>query len=107
MIDYKEELYSEYLSSFNNKFLGVDFHNMPPLTHGDTALVEFLLSFGLFGIIYFFLLVSHYFNKINWCPLLIGLIGAFHYGGIFSLPGQMLMAYVMVLNIKSRSYYYK
>ena len=46
-----------------------------PLTWGDFSIVEFYISFGIIGIILFFLFSFSKMNKTNFVAILIGLLG--------------------------------
>ena len=37
-------------------------------------------------------------NRNNWFPVFIGLVGIWHYGAIFSFPGQLVFSYVLLMN---------
>lgn len=47
---------------------------------------------GFFTVIFVFIFKT---NRYNYIPILVFLIGAIHYGAIFSLPGQLLVGYFM------------
>lgn len=101
LFDYKADMYKDYLSLFDNwevYLFGIDFAHYPSITWGDTAFIEFFVSFGIIGYSLLFGMVLPKINKYNWYPLLIGLIGIWHYGGIFSLPGQMVFSYALLIN---------
>lgn len=52
---------------------------------------------GLFVTIFIFLFKT---NRYNYIPILVFLIGAIHYGAIYSLPGQLLVGYFMSTKYK-------
>lgn len=99
------ERYFTALTGFSN-WIGLDFKSMPLLTQGDIAYIEMYLSIGVVGVLLFILIVTNYFNKYNWLPVLLGLIGIYHYGGIFSMPGQLVFAYCLLFNAKKSKYWY-
>lgn len=66
-----------------------------------------LHSMGVGGIVLFVLYLLKYINRINFFPILIGVIGAFHYGGICTFPGQLILAYCVLLNKRTLAYYMK
>ena len=72
-----------------------------PLTWGDFSIVEFYISFGIIGIILFFLFSFSKMNKTNFVAILIGLLGSLHYGGVFSISGQLV--YSLALLLKNRN----
>ena len=101
--DYKEYQISELLDQYKvtNHFWGSALKNEEvALIWGDFAFLQYYISLGILGNSLFVMYVLKYANKVNFFPLLIGIIGAFHYGGIFTFPGQLLLAYLILLNKK-------
>jgi hypothetical protein len=74
------------------------------LSH-DFALLDLWYSWGYIGVLILFLFTFRVINKYNAPVLLIGLTGLIHYGSIFSLPGQLIFAYAMLLNKDTLAYY--
>ena len=106
--DYKEYQISELLDQYKvtNHFWGSALKNEEvALIWGDFAFLQYYISLGILGISLFVMYVLKYANKVNFFPLLIGIIGAFHYGGIFTFPGQLLLAYLILLNKNTLPYY--
>jgi len=66
---------------------------------GDFAALSFLVLNGLVGLGFLLIIIFSNVNKRNWLSILIMLIGTFHYGAMFYLPGQLLLGYF--LNITS------
>lgn len=85
--------------------IGTDYKNLPLQLWGDFAIRDFIISWGFAGLIFFLLLVLKYINRLNAFVLILGIIGIFHYGGIFSFSGQLVFSYAMLLNKKSIGYY--
>lgn len=97
---FKVEETNNYLVMMNGQspLMGIDFKNIHLLTQGDLAWIEAYLSIGILGLLLFFAFVKHYINKYNRLPIIIGLVGTIHYSGIFSEPGQLLLAYIALIN---------
>ncbi len=68
---------------------------------GDFAALIFLKYNGLAGLFLFFIFLALNINKLNWLPLLILIVGTFHYGVVFYYPGQLALGYF--LNLKPDS----
>jgi hypothetical protein len=78
--------------------IGQQFHEPSELIiWSDFAWNDMYYCTGLLGVglLVFILLIK--FNRYNWVPFLIFIIGAIHYGAIFSLPGQLLLGYFFSL----------
>lgn len=69
-----------------------------PLTWGDFALLEYYISFGYIGILLLFGISIANMNKCNIIPVAIGILGSFHYGGIFATAGQLVFICALLLN---------
>lgn len=62
---------------------------------GDFKLFAFFRTMGLiFGVLYTYWYFT-FFNKRNSAPLIIALVSSIHYGVIFSVPGQLLVGYLL------------
>lgn len=68
---------------------------------GDFALHSLLLSFGLVGLFAFAYLVARSAQRRVAFPLAVLLLGAIHYGGPFSLPGQVIFGLVLAGGISA------
>lgn len=104
----KEEQISDFIIKYKVKdpFWGANLINEETaVVWGDFAFLEFYVSLGFSGIMLFVLFVLKYINKINSFPILIGIIGTFHYGGICAFPGQLFLSYCILLNKRTFSYY--
>lgn len=100
LTEFKEEEAERYLSLLDGFSLGLgfDFKSMSLLTQGDIAYLEMFLSIGIIGILLFVFIILLFINKYNWFPIVLGLIGIYHYGGIFSMPGQLVFGYLLLFN---------
>lgn len=108
ILEFKEWQLTELIYEYNvvDKFLGSDLkHEGNPVIWGDIALLEYYISLGICGLSLFLLYVFKFINKYNYFPILIGIIGAVHYGGIFSFSGQLIFAYSLLLNKSSIDFY--
>lgn len=108
ILEFKEWQLTEFIYKYDvvNKLLGSDLkYEENPVIWGDIALLEYYVSLGICGLLLFLLYVFRFINKYNFFPILIGVIGAIHYGGIFSFSGQFVFAYSLLLNKHSIGYY--
>lgn len=94
-----------YLLRLDSFFLGCAYDDVPLQLWGDFAIRDFFISWGIGGLIVLFVFITKYINKVNAFILLLSIIGLFHYGGVFSFPGQLCFAYAMLLNHHSITYY--
>ena len=67
------------------------------LHFGDFLMLDYFTLFGWIGLLFFFVFYFTKFNSSNWLPLLLILIGTFHYHVIFSFPGQIITGYFLSL----------
>jgi hypothetical protein len=74
-------------------FMGVDDFEKIEF-YGDFALYDMMLGVGIIIFSLYLLLVATVTNKALW-PVLILIIGSFHYQVVFSMPGQILFAYYL------------
>lgn len=108
--DYKLDQILNLIKQYKvtNIFWGATFkYSKEALIWGDFAFLEYYISMGVGGIVLFVLYLLKYINRINFFPILIGVIGAFHYGGICTFPGQLILAYCVLLNKRTLAYYMK
>lgn len=61
----------------------------------DIGWVPFFYSVGLFGLSLYLIILLWGINKYNKKSIFILLLGAWHYPAIFSIPGQILFAYLL------------
>lgn len=61
----------------------------------DIGWVPFFYSVGLFGLSLYLIILVWGINKYNKKSIFILLLGAWHYSAIFSIPGQILFAYLL------------
>lgn len=105
--DFKLEQIMEaiYLLEIDSFFLGCAYNDIPLQLWGDFAMKDFFISWGVSGLILLFGFILKNINKVNCFILLLSVLGLFHYGGVFSFPGQLCFAYAMMLNSHSIAYY--
>jgi hypothetical protein len=70
------------------------------LRTGDFQALDFFLFNGFFGVALFVLIVGANVNKRNVIPVILLLLGSFHYQVIFSFPGQIIFGWILA---RSRS----
>lgn len=63
---------------------------------GDFIFLDFIARFGLFGLISIGYFLSITVNKYSFIPITVLLIGSLHYHVIFSAPGQLLTALILI-----------
>ncbi|HIS34901.1 MAG TPA: hypothetical protein IAA79_08255 [Candidatus Avirikenella pullistercoris] len=104
-IQIEETVYALKHSSF---WLGFDYHdNSGLLLWNDFALRDLFHSLGIGGVLFMLVFLLDKINKYNWIIIIVGVLGLLHYGGIFSMSGQLIFGYALVLNSKTFSYYTK
>lgn len=98
------DLISEH--KVKNIYLGADFkYEEDSLIWGDFAYLEYYISLGVIGISVLVLFVLKYINSLNCFPIIVGIVGAFHYGGICTFPGQLVLALCVLLDKHTLPYY--
>ncbi|WP_264531335.1 hypothetical protein [Flavobacterium sp. N502540] len=97
-----EEVISVLKSAPNQFYIGRIFEDAKDLViWSDFAwlnLFECTGYIGLYVTIFIFIFKT---NRYNYIPILVFLIGAIHYGAIYSLPGQLLAGYFMSTKFKN------
>jgi hypothetical protein len=71
-------------------------HKSEVIIQSDFAWNDFLQCLGLFGLITYFLFIINKINIINFLPVFLLLIGAFHYGGVFTIAGQIILSFLLL-----------
>lgn len=107
LIDFKKEQIEDVLyilrSNTMQIFFGRIFESPKDLViWSDFAWLNLFESTGIFGIFFTLFVFFRKTNMQNYIPVLVFLIGALHYGAIYSLPGQILIGYFI-----SNNYYRK
>ena len=97
LYDFKMDQIRDQISS-QSIFIGVPLKEGVDGPGGDFAFLTFIQFNGLVGVLLFLIFIVVNTNKKNWLSLLIILLGAFHYGTIFYLPGQLILGYLLNLN---------
>ena len=85
-----------YLGNLNVKTESLEVSGFG-LHFGDFLMLDYFTLFGWIGLLFFFVFYFSKFNSSNWLPLLLILIGTFHYHVIFSFPGQIITGYFLSL----------
>ena len=78
--------------------------SLVPLNGGDFAWLNLMYTHGIVGFFIFIYLFYSFFNnkiKKSIIPIAILMLGAFHYGVIFNSAGQLLLAFLLIFNIKN------
>ena len=65
------------------------------LRTGDFQALDFFLFNGFLGVALFVLIVGANVNKRNAIPVMLLLLGSFHYQVIFSFPGQIIFGWIL------------
>ena len=80
----------------NSIFIGRYFQNAQELIiWSDFSWLNLLECTGYVGLVTILLFFLTKINTHNYVPIIVFLIGALHYGAIYSLPGQLLIGYFM------------
>ena len=61
----------------------------------DIGWIPFFYAFGLGGCVVYLLVLVRHMGRSTKGPIIILLLGALHYPAIFSIPGQMLFAFLL------------
>ncbi len=83
--------------AFGNPSLAVDEYGS---LYGDFLLLDFMARYGILGIISLLYFIFCFTNKISFIPILIIALGTLHYHVLFSTPGQVIVAVLIVDSIK-------
>lgn len=102
LIDFKLSQLSDQLS-LGHLLIGQPLDGSVEGPGGDFATLGFLLLNGLVGMSIFLIVLVVNINPKNWLPILIMLVGSFHYGAIFYLPGQFIFGYLLSYNSSTSS----
>jgi hypothetical protein len=80
----------------NSMLIGQAFKNKSEIIlQSDFAWNDFFQCLGIFGIVLFFMFLVNKINRNSVFPVLLFLVGAIHYGGMFTLAGQIILALVL------------
>jgi len=101
LLDYKFEQVDDVVkileSGKSSVLIGQAFENKSEIIlQSDFAWNDFFQCLGILGIITFFLFLANKINKHTFFPVLLFLIGALHYGGVFTLAGQIVLSIVLI-----------
>lgn len=84
----------DLLTNYNQLYIGKKFDEASQLIiWSDFAWNDLFLCAGFIGLGITSLIFLFKTNKYNWIPVLIFVVGAIHYGAMYSLPGQLLLGY--------------
>lgn len=108
ILEFKYEQYLSVMAKTNEfqMFFGQDFSD-PSLRKGDFQLLDFFIFNGMFGIGMLAFIVAKCINKTNRVSLFLLLIATLHYQVIFSLPGQILFAWLLTVGMRTRRQRFK
>ncbi|MFD0749633.1 hypothetical protein ACFQZS_05725 [Mucilaginibacter calamicampi] len=106
--DYKtqqvEDVIAELHEPGNSMFIGKAFESKADITlQSDFAWNDMFICLGLGGITLFIMFFINKVNKYTVFPLLLLLLGAFHYGGMFTLAGQIVLVLILTTDYESES----
>ncbi|MES2828420.1 MAG: hypothetical protein V4687_09705 [Bacteroidota bacterium] len=81
----------------NSLWIGQAFNEKSEIIiQSDFAWNDFIQCFGILGPLMYLSFLVNKFNRYNILPILVFLVGAFHYGGVFTLPGQIILAFMLL-----------
>lgn len=102
MLDFKYEQYQSVMARTNDlQFVFGQAFSDRSLRTGDFQALDFLTFNGLFGLGMLVLIVAKCMNKKNRVPLFLVLAATAHYQVIFSLPGQILFAWLLTVGMRT------
>ncbi|MCC9071725.1 hypothetical protein LNQ49_09050 [Flavobacterium sp. F-65] len=82
--------------------IGRHFENVKDLiVWGDFAWLNLFESTGYIGLCITIIIFVFKINRYNYIPVLVFLLGAMHYGAIYTLPGQLIFGYFISANFKN------
>lgn len=108
LLDFKYEQFQSVMVKSNEfqLFFGQAFID-PSLRMGDFQLLDFLTFNGMFGIGMMALIVAKCMNTTNRVPLFLLLVATAHYQVIFSIPGQILFAWLLTVGMSTTRQHFK
>jgi hypothetical protein len=83
---------------YSGLLLGQPFE-LNSLRTGDFQMLDYLVFNGLGGLVLFAAVVSLHLNSLNALPIFLLLLGSFHYQAAFSIPGQVVLAWLLSLKV--------
>lgn len=93
--------FRELRRSTNSFLIGVKFKDAGELIiWNDFSWRDLFYCTGYFGFFFIWITLILKTNKYNFVVILILGLGAFHYGAIFTLPGQILLGYFLSKNYR-------
>lgn len=84
--------------SFGNGSVEIDGYGS---LYGDFLLLDFFARYGLLGLGSLLFFVFFFINRTSFIPVLIIVCGTLHYHVLFSTPGQLIVAILIVSAIKN------
>lgn len=101
LVDFKIEQVDDVLTILkdpkNSLWIGQAFAEKAEIIiQSDFAWNDFIQCFGILGPVLYLTFISNKINSFNVAPILLLLIGAFHYGGVFTLPGQIVFGFILI-----------
>jgi hypothetical protein len=104
--DFKVEQVNDVIARLMKSSIWIGDKFMDPMdliVWSDFAWNDLFLSAGLVGV---FVILAICLSKIcrsNMVPIIIFLLGAFHYGAMYSLPGQMIIGYFLGIRAREKA----
>lgn len=96
LIDYKTEQILVGLLPENFSFINFAFGALGQRSFtNDTGWIPFFYAVGVMGLFLYVYIVMVNINKYNAKSLMLLILAAWHYPAIFSIPGQILFAYLL------------
>lgn len=83
-------------TSMSELILGQPFE-LNSLRAGDFQLLDYLVFNGFVGVVLLAIVISLFVNSFNILPISLLLIGSIHYQSAFSIPGQIILAWLLSL----------
>lgn len=99
LLEFKIQQIEDYfyqLNDFFQLFFGKNHtKKFDVVTFNDFALNDAFYNLGFLGLILILVFLISKMNRYNYMMVLFFLIGALHYGAIFSISGQFLLGYIL------------
>lgn len=107
LYDLKIQQIENYILSLNDSFqilFGKNhLYKFDVVTFNDFAFNDAFYNIGIIGLVLIFIFIMLKVNKSNLLMIIFFLIGAFHYGAMFSISGQLLLGYILNLSKSKKS----
>jgi len=99
LIEFKSQQIEDVLAKMHHGYqylIGIEFENKTEIvTWSDFAWNNLFECFGIIGVLLTLAFLFVKANKYSYLPVCLFVIGAFHYAGMYALPGQLFLGYIL------------